>query len=219
MIGVAFDLDGTLIDSAPAIQAVGNRLLEEQGLYPLSVEETRSYVGDGAAKFVERAFAARRVEDRARVQQAIDLFEIYYAEADPLDNEPMPGVDRALAALSEAECRLALCTNKPGAPARSVVRALGWSEHLKAIVTGDSLPVKKPDPGPLLEARRLLGADRLIYAGDSEVDAETAQCAETPFLLYSEGYRRTPVEQLPHRAAFAHFDQLPALIETLAEEL
>ena len=219
MISIVFDLDGTLIHSAPAIQAIGDRLLAERGLQSLTTTEARSFIGNGAAKFVERAFAARGVEDQAEVAAAVERFERYYVEADPLENAPMPEADTALRALIEAGFRLGRCTNKPGAPTRLVIEALGWTGLLPVVVAGDSLPVKKPDPAPLLEAQRLLGGGAMIYVGDSEVDAEAAERASAPFLLYSEGYRKSPAEQLPHRAAFSDFADLPELVRLAASEM
>ena len=219
MISVAFDLDGTLIDSARAIQAVGDRLLADHDLAPLSTEETRRFIGNGAAKFVERAFAARGVEASDLVSRAVSRFETYYAEADPLENAPMPGAGAALKALSGAGVAIGLCTNKPGRPTLSVVEALGWRDLLPVVVAGDTLPVRKPDPAPLLEAGRRLGGGPLVFVGDSEVDAETAERAAIPLLLYTEGYRKSPIEALPHRAAFSDFAELPALVQSIAAEL
>ena len=219
MIAVVFDLDGTLIDSAKAIQSIGDRLLADHGLAPLGAAEARSFIGGGAAKFVERAFAARGGGDLADLAAAVERFEAYYAEADPLENTPMPGADAALRALAEAGVSLGLCTNKPAAPTRSVVEALGWSDLLSAVVTGDCLPVKKPDPAPLRLAARRLGGGPFLYVGDSEVDAEAAGRAKTPFLLYTEGYRKSPIQTLPHRAAFSDFADLEPLIRSVAAEI
>jgi phosphoglycolate phosphatase len=211
--GIVFDLDGTLIESAPAIMTVGNRLLSENGLPPLTLEEARSYIGNGAAKFVERAFAARGVHAaKERLHAAYERFEMLYAEADPLDNVPMPGADQALRALAADGFPLALCTNKPGIPTRTVIAALGWSDLLTEIVSGDSLDVKKPDPGPLFEAQRLLGTSSILYVGDSEIDAETAGRAGVPFILYTEGYRKATIETLSFRAMFADFADLPQVV-------
>ncbi|MEL6978166.1 MAG: phosphoglycolate phosphatase [Pseudomonadota bacterium] len=218
MISVVFDLDGTLIDSAQAIRKIANQLMAEHGLKPLTGQETRSFIGAGAAMFVRRAFAARAIEDPPALEAAIARFERYYAEADPLDNLPMPGADAALAALTGSGCALGLCTNKPGAPTEAVIKALGWSERLSVVIAGDSLSVRKPDPEPLLEAGRRLGGQPLLYVGDSEVDAETAARAGTPLLLYTEGYRAAPVETLPHRAAFSDFAELPDLVRAAAAE-
>ncbi|MFZ2099294.1 MAG: phosphoglycolate phosphatase [Oricola sp.] len=214
--GIVFDLDGTLIESAPAIMAVGNTLLAENGLPPLTLTETRSYIGNGAAKFVERAFSARGLHAaNEKLEAAYERFEFLYGEADPLDNLPMPGVDSALRALAANGFPLGICTNKPGIPTLSVITAIGWADLLKVIVSGDSLSVKKPDPGPLFEAQRLLGTASILYVGDSDVDAETARRAEVPLLLYTEGYRKSAIGALPHRAAFSNFEDLPELVRSV----
>jgi phosphoglycolate phosphatase len=214
--GIVFDLDGTLIESAPAIMTDGNRLLSESGLPLLTLEEARSYIGNGAVKFVERAFSARGVHAaKEKLHDAYERFEMLYAEADPLDNTPMPGADEALRALAADGFPLALCTNKPGIPTRAVISALDWSDLLTEIVSGDSLDVKKPYPGPLFEAQRLLGTSSILYVGDSEIDAETAGRAGVPFILYTEGYCKAPIETLSFRASFADFADLPEVVRSV----
>ena len=86
----------------------------------------------------------------------------------------------------------------------------------QVVLGGDSLPVRKPDPAPLFRVLADLGAPRAVYVGDSEVDAATAQAAAMPFALFTEGYRKTPVEALPHDVAFSDFTDLPAIVERLA---
>lgn len=212
-VGLVFDLDGTLIDSAGAIMAVGDRLLAERGLAPLDLAETKRYIGSGAAKFVERALAARGV---SVFGGAYERFEALYADADPRDNIPYEGVYAAIRALRDAGHPLAICTNKPGAPTAHAIDALGWSGLFDAVVAGDTLAVRKPDPAPLVEAGRRLGVATVLFIGDSEVDAETAARAGVPFLLFTEGYRKSPVDALTHRAAFSRYADLSALIASIA---
>lgn len=209
-LAVIFDLDGTLIDSAPAIQKVGTLMLAELGLPALTLEETRSYIGNGARVFVQRALAARGAA--ADLDAAHHRFEHFYEIGDPRDNTPYPDVVATLQTLRARGIRLGLCTNKPGKPTQIVLRGLGWEGFFDAVFTGDSLPQKKPDPAPLLACAAALGAARTIYVGDSEVDAETAQRAGLPFLLFSQGYCKQPHAALPHRARFDHWAELPALI-------
>jgi phosphoglycolate phosphatase len=220
VIAAVFDLDGTLIDSAPAIMGVGNRLLADLGQPPLDLAETRQFVGHGAARFVERALAARGVEPetawRGGLEEAVALFERYYAEGDPRENVPYPGAREALGALRDAAIPLALCTNKPGAATAVVLEGLGWASLFPVVIAGDTLPQRKPAPEPLLEAMRRTGAARAVYVGDSEVDAEAAQRAGLPFLLFTEGYRHAPVEALPHDRAFSDFRTLPPLLRAIA---
>ena len=120
----------------------------------------------------------------------------------------------ALEALQAQGHVLGLCTNKPLAPTHAVLDHLNLSRFFGAVVGGDSLPVRQPDPAPLQATLAALGANphKTLYVGDSEVDAETAQRAGLPFLLFTEGYRKTPVEDLPHRAAFRDFADLAGLV-------
>ncbi len=217
MARIVFDLDGTLIDSAPDIQAIANRLLEAEGTAPLSLDETRSFIGNGAARFVERMCAARGIPAE-RQPELLAAFLAAYDHAVDL-TRPYPGVPEALAALGAEGHRLAVCTNKPERPARAVLGHLGLLEHFDAVIGGDSTPATKPDPAPLEAAYAALGEGPRLYVGDSEVDAETAERAGVPFVLFTEGYRKTPVERLAHAARFADFTRLPAILRALLADL
>ncbi|ADZ69413.1 phosphoglycolate phosphatase [Polymorphum gilvum] len=224
MRAVVFDLDGTLVDSVAAIADIGNTLVGELGLAPLCLDEARGYIGNGAAKFVERALAARgRTPTGADLHIHVERFETLYAAAPGDANRPFPGVEATLRLLKARGVALGLCTNKPGAPTTNLLAALGWSELFAAVVTGDTLAQKKPDPAPLHHCARLLGhaaaGGHIAYVGDSEVDAATAEAAGAPFLLYTEGYRKAPVEALPHRAAFSDYGRLPELLDALFVDL
>ncbi len=217
-LGLVFDLDGTLIDSAPAIMRVGNRLLDELGLAALDLPETRSFIGAGARIFVERALAARGMAPERIAEDVHGRFDDLYTLADPAENRPFPGVDAALLGFAKAGVELGLCTNKPAAPTRAVIEAMGWRDLFSATISGDSLPVRKPDPAPLRRAASDLDCAQVLYIGDSEVDAATAANAKLRFLLFTEGYRRTPIEELPHAAHFSDYAQLPKLVDLLTEE-
>jgi phosphoglycolate phosphatase len=215
MSGVIFDLDGTLVDSAPDIHAAANAALSDEGVPGLTLAEARDCVGHGAAVFVSRAMALRGLgEDPARHRRILDGFLGRYEAAVHL-TQPYPGVPEALEALRAAGHALAICTNKPTAPARAVLSHLGLLGHFGPLVGGDSLPVRKPDPAPLAAAVAALGGGPALFVGDSEVDAETAQAARLPFALFTEGYRKTPVEALAHDARFAAFAELPPLVARL----
>ncbi len=207
-----FDLDGTLIDSAPDIQAAVNRMLAQEGLAPLDLRTVTSFVGNGLPKLVERVMA-RCGLDPARHKHLTQVTLSFY-NADPATlTRPYPGVPQALTALETAGHRLALCTNKPEAPARAILDDLGLARHFPVVVGGDTLAVNKPDPAPALECVRLMGGGAAAFIGDSEVDAATAEAAGLPFYLFTEGYRKSPVEALPHHAAFRDFADLPSLID------
>lgn len=217
MARIVFDLDGTLIDSAPDIRAIANSVLSENGLDPISLAETVSFIGNGASVFVAKMRAARSVPDSEH-NRMLTRFEHLYENILEL-TAPYPSVREALAHLTVAGHRLGLCTNKPMAATRAVLSYLSLTDPLDVIYGGDSLPQRKPDPAPLLAAFDELGDGPCIYVGDSEVDAETADRAGVPFLLFTEGYRRTPAEELPHLATFSHFKDLPKLVQAQLEVL
>ena len=214
-MNLVFDLDGTLIDSAPDIHAAANVALAAEGLPPVSADESRNFIGNGSAVFIarlEQATAGESVPDRHARMLALFL-QTYETSHDR--TRPYPDVPETLAALRRAGWRLGLCTNKPIAPARAVLAHLGWEDVFDAVIGGDSLPVIKPDPAPLRAVIDALGAGPVVYVGDSEVDAATAQAAHVPFALYTPGYRKTPIETIPHASAFDRYPDLPEIVAAL----
>lgn len=214
MARIVFDLDGTLVDSAPDLQGIANRLLSERGLDPITLTEARSFIGQGVAVFVAKLRAARGIADTEQARVLAD-FMAQYDDAVSL-TQPYPGVVPALDQLRLAGHRLALCTNKPMRPTQTLLRHLNLAPYFTRVLAGDSLPQHKPDPAPLLAAFEMDGTGPDLYVGDSEVDAETARRAGIPFLLFTEGYRAAALADLPHRAAFSRFADLPDLITSIS---
>ena len=209
MTAIVFDLDGTLIDSAPDIHAAAARMLAGEGLAPLPLATIQSFIGNGVAVLVQRMMETVGLPeaDHPRLTTA---FVAHYEAAPAVLTRPFPHVRETLAALHGAGARLGLCTNKPAAPSRAILAAFDLDPFFATVIGGDSLPTRKPDPAGLLCAFAELGGVGL-YVGDSEIDAETAHRAGAPFALFTEGYRKTPVEALTHHFAFADFASLPAL--------
>ena len=211
---IAFDLDGTLIDSAPDLHGVANEVLAEEGAAPLSLAEARQFVGRGAANFVAQMRAARGIPESAQDRLLAEYLRRY--EGAVSRTVLYPGVLEALEALQAAGWTLSLCTNKPERPTVAVLRHFDLARFFDAAVGGDTLATRKPDPAPLLEAYARTGTPGpRVFVGDSEIDAETAKRAGVPFLLFTEGYRKSPVEALPHAGRFDTFAALPNLAASL----
>ena len=209
---LVFDLDGTLVASAPQIMGVANELLAGAGAAPLSLAETTRFIGNGARVFVQRMIAARGLPDEAVDRLYADFAA--RAESNAEGAELFPGVADALAALAGAGHPLGICTNKPAGPARAMLDHLGIGHFFTALVGGDTLPVLKPDPAPLRQAFAGLGAP-LLYVGDSEVDLATAAAAGIPFALFSQGYRRGGISDFPGALVFDDWAAFPALVAGL----
>ena len=211
---IIFDLDGTLVDSAPDIQAAANRMLKAERCKPLDLATITSFIGNGLPKLVERVMAARDL-DPARHGYLTARVSGFYATASSELTALYPGVRAALEHLHGEGHALGLCTNKPEEPARAILADFGLAHLFDAVIGGDTLEVKKPDAAPLHAAAEALGEARVIYVGDSEVDAATAKAAAVPFVLFTEGYRKSPITEIRHDVAFADFANLPALIAGL----
>jgi len=217
MTALIFDLDGTLIDSAPDIHAAIVRTLADEGQPPLDLDRVRGFIGNGVPVLIDRTMAALgEAADPVRRADLIARFLAHYEPASADLTTVYPGVRTALQALQEAGHAMGLCTNKPAGPARDILAAFGLLPFFATIIGGDSLPERKPHPAPLLAARAALAGSAALYVGDSEVDAETAAAAGIPLLLFTEGYRKTPVSDLPHLHAFSDFAVLPDLVRRFA---
>ena len=212
------DLDGTLIDSAPDLAAAVGELPARQARPPLTVEAIKTMIGDGVPKLIGRAFAATggappAGELAALVSRYMPLYESRMTEL----TRPYPGAIEALRALKNAGWRLAVCTNKPEAPALAIVAALGFDGLFEAVAGGDSFPVKKPDPGHLLALLGQMGADpaAAVMLGDSQNDVLAAARAGLPVIVVAHGYGRVPVHELGAEVVIESFSELPGALAAL----
>jgi len=216
--GVAlFDLDGTLVDSAPDLAAATNQMLEQLGRSPASLEAVRSYVGHGVATLVRRALAGNVEWQPVRERDEIlfdDALAMFFAAYDRLNGEHsrvFPGVEPCLRKLSENGCRLGIVTNKPERFVGPLLEQMGLAGWFELTIGGDTLATKKPDPAPLLTAmERLRGTcGTTVMVGDSVADIQAAQAARIPCVAVRYGYHgQTRIDALGADAVVDSLDEL-----------
>ena len=190
---VAFDLDGTLVDSVPDLAAAANATLEALGRPPLPDAAIAALVGDGIDALVERALNAAGVpREAATLAQARGRFREHYAGAVFVESVVYPGVAEGLRRLAEAGLPLACVTNKASAFTLPLLDAAGLAPHFAATLCGDESAMRKPAPAMLVAACARFGVTpaALLYVGDSIVDAQAARAAGCAFAAVDYGYGR-----------------------------
>ncbi len=218
MARVIFDLDGTLVDSASSLAEAANALLREFDRPPLTHSTIVGFVGNGMAKLVERVLCASGGIPAFGLDHSIFRFKQIYFSDPVTGTRAYPGVTEALSCLSQDGHGLAVCTQKPNSPSVTILKELELMPPIAGLTSGDSLDVIKPDPAMLWHAAEQLPEGKVIFVGDSEVDAATAHAAGVPFLLHRNGYCHVPHESLPADAIFDRYDELPALVQGLLEQ-
>ena len=218
-LNLIFDLDGTLIDSAPQIHAAANSVFGIKGLPPFSYETVRGFIGNGVGVLVGRLMEHQGLPEDGKLHaELVASFITIYEEAFDLTTL-YPSVPTALSQLADVGHQLAICTNKPEGPTRAVLQHFGLARHFPVVIGGDTLPQRKPDPAPLRAAIDRMGPGKPLFIGDSEVDADTARAAAVPLALFTRGYRKTAPESLGARIIFDDHAALPGLIGHIAPRL
>ena len=208
---IAFDLDGTLVDTAPDLIGALNVLLTERDLAPLPLAQGRPFIGKGARWMIQRGFeAAGAPLDEAAAQALFDRFLVVYLARIAQESRPFPGVETALDALTAAGARLAVCTNKRTDLSVALLDALDLSRRFEAVIGSDATPAIKPDPRHLTTAVTAAGGsiERALLVGDAATDAGAARAAGAPLILVSFGYTETPARELNPDLLIDHYDEL-----------
>ncbi len=186
--GALFDLDGTLLDSAPDMLATVNRMLADRGRPPLALSDIRPVVSRGARAMASVAFPELDAES---VVALVPEFLAVYAEELGRHSAPFDGVEAMLAALEAAGTRWGIVTNKPEYLAARILPQLGWQDRCAVLVGGDTLTERKPHPMPLLHAAAAIGLapEACVYVGDDACDIVAARAAGMPSVVALWGYR------------------------------
>ena len=215
---IAFDLDGTLVDTAPDLLDTLDVVLAEAGAPPLPREETRKMIGAGAKALVRRGLTAADISvDDAEFDRLYDRFLEHYAAHIADGSRPFPGLTDALDVLTERGYLLAVCTNKLEFLSRGLLDKLGLTERFAFIAGADTFAVHKPDAGHLISTIESAGGsiDRAIMVGDSMTDVLTAKNARVPCIVVPFGYTDIPAAELGGDVLIEHFDLLPETVERL----
>ena len=214
---IAFDLDGTLVDTVGDLIGSMNQLLAEQKLSSFTLEAGRRLIGHGVSAAVARALAEKGVAlDGEPLAAVVDRFTEIYRGRIAQESRVFEGVPETLGRLAAAGARLAVCTNKRTALSVQLLDALGLTDCFAAVVGGD-LVAQKPDPRLLRYTIEQAGGtmDRALFVGDSMVDQATARAAGLPVVGVTFGYVDQPLKADDFDALIDRFEELPAVAERL----
>jgi phosphoglycolate phosphatase len=219
MLTIVFDLDGTLIDTAPDLIDTLNIILAQEDLPAVPYATARNMIGGGAKVMLERALAAqgRAANEIDRLYKA---FIAHYAAHIADRSHPFPKLDVTLEGLTAAGHRLAVCTNKLEWLSVRLLEALKLTQHFAAICGQDTFGVQKPDPEVFRRTVLRAGGEpaRAVMVGDSKTDIRTARAAKVPVVAVDFGYTEVPIETLEPDRIISSFAELPAAILELTAE-
>ena len=215
---VVFDLDGTLLDTAPDLIAAVNHIARGAGVEAVDEEQLRPVVSFGGREMIRAALQPQGVAcDDASLDQYFARFATYYQANISERTKAFPGLLALLDQLQGQGCKLAVCTNKLEGLTHPLLHAMGLHERFAAITGRDTFPVCKPDPRHLLAtiARAKCDPATAVMVGDSNTDLKTAQSAGVPFVGVTFGYTDVPMRDLGPDALISHYDQFLDALATL----
>jgi len=218
MLTIVFDLDGTLVDTAPDLIDTLNVVLAREGLPGMPFDAARPMIGGGARGLIERALAAEgRTEAKADVDRMFAAFIEHYAAHIADRSRPFPELEPTLDHLAALGHRLAVCTNKLEWLSTRLLNTLNLADRFAAICGQDTFGVQKPDPQVLRRTILRAGGDpaHAIMVGDSGTDVRTARAANVPVIAVDFGYTEVPIAALRPDRIIGSYKELPAAIRAV----
>jgi len=216
---IVFDLDGTLVDTAPDLVSTLNAIFTREGFAPLAYEAARNLVGGGARAMIARGIEAEgRALSSEKLEQLFADFNAHYSEHLADRSRPFPGLTDALDALSARGCQFAVCTNKVEGLSVRLLDKLRLANRFVAICGQDTFGIQKPDPEILRRTVRAAGGtlEKAIMIGDSIMDIRTARAAGVPIIAVDFGYSERPVAEFSPDRIISHFAELPGSIAAVS---
>ena len=220
--GIVWDLDGTLVDSAPDLATALNAVLDKRGFFTHSIEVVRTMIGNGVPKLVERGFNAVGMRPQtAQLDELVAMFVKEYKTCATEHTRPYPHIVETLEKIHAMSIPMGVCTNKPEAFTQQILEGLGLAKYFSSVVGGDTTSTRKPDPQPVLACLRGLVSEPVssLMIGDSVHDVHAAHAAGVTVAVVPWGYRSAPVEELGADFVLSDITALPGMIREAEVQL
>ena len=203
---ILFDLDGTLVDTAPDLMGAHNHVMKKFGYPEKSLGDIKHIAGRGAWIMMQRTFRDE-IKDEKLKKDMVKEFINHYAKNIDKKSKPMSGVIDFLKWAKSNQILMGVCTNKQERLAIDLLKKINLSEYFEYVAGCDTFDFNKPDPRHLTNVIEIIGGDvkKCIMVGDSEVDSQSAQNAKIPFILVEEGYTEKNINEIPHKVLIKNF--------------
>ena len=211
---ILFDLDGTLVDTAPDLMGAHNHVMKKFGFPQKSLDDIKHIAGRGAWIMMQRTFRDE-IKDEKLKKEMVKEFINYYAKNIDKGSKPIKGVVKFLDWAKSKQILMAVCTNKQERLAVDLLKKINLSQYFEYIAGCDTFDFNKPDPRHLTNVIDIIGGDinKSIMIGDSEVDSQSAYNAKIPFILVEEGYTEKNINEIPHKTLIKDFSNFEKIVE------
>ena len=211
---ILFDLDGTLVDTAPDLMGAHNHVMKKFGYPQKSLDDIKHIAGRGAWIMMQRTFRDE-IKDENLKKEMVKEFINYYAKNIDKGSKPIKGVVEFLDWAKSKKILMAVCTNKQERLAVDLLKKINLSQYFEYIAGCDTFDFNKPDPRHLTNVIDIIGGDinKSIMIGDSEVDSQSAYNAKIPFILVEEGYTEKNINEIPHKTLIKDFSNFEKIVE------
>jgi phosphoglycolate phosphatase len=211
---ILFDLDGTLVDTAPDLMGAHNHVMKKFGYPQKSLDDIKHIAGRGAWIMMQRTFRDE-IKDENLKKEMVKEFINYYAKNIDRGSKPIKGVVKFLDWAKSKQILMAVCTNKQERLAVDLLKKINLSKYFEYIAGCDTFDFNKPDPRHLTNVIDIIGGDinKSIMIGDSEVDSQSAYNAKIPFILVEEGYTEKNINEIPHKTLIKDFSNFEKIVE------
>ena len=211
---ILFDLDGTLVDTAPDLMGAHNHVMKKFGYPQKSLDDIKHIAGRGAWIMMQRTFRDE-IKDENLKKEMVKEFINYYAKNIDRGSKPIKGVVKFLDWAKSKKILMAVCTNKQEKLAVDLLKKINLSQYFEYIAGCDTFDFNKPDPRHLTNVIDIIGGDinKSIMIGDSEVDSQSAYNAKIPFILVEEGYTEKNINEIPHKTLIKDFSNFEKIVQ------